>query len=134
MIEALEEISRRLPIVFPAHPRTRKMIAELGLTERVDKIKDLQVIDPVGYLDFLQLLSGARLVLTDSGGIQEEATVLSIPCITLRENTERPITVEMGTNTIAGTNSAGIVKAALASLVDGRDKSQPRVPPLLVGD
>src|SRR6267378_2566121 len=133
VIEALEEIARRLPIVFPAHPRTRKMIAELGLNERVEKIKGLLLIDPVGYLDFLQLLSGARLVLTDSGGIQEETTVLGIPCVTLRENTERPITVEMGTNTIAGTNPANIIKAAFGALDHPPNKSAPRVPPLWDG-
>ena len=133
IIDALEEIARRLPIVFPAHPRTRKMIAELGLSERVEEIKGLLVIDPVGYLDFLQLLSGARLVLTDSGGIQEETTVLGIPCITLRENTERPITVEMGTNTIAGTNSAEIVKAALIAIEGRPDKSALHVPPFWDG-
>ncbi len=133
IIEALEDIARRLTIIFPAHPRTRKMIAELDLSERVEKIKGLLVIDPVGYLDFLQLLSGARLVLTDSGGIQEETTVLGIPCVTLRENTERPITVEMGTNTIAGTNPADIIKAALVALADSPGHSAPRVPPLWDG-
>ena len=133
VIEALEEIARRLPIVFPAHPRTRKMIAELGLTDRVESNKGLLVIDPIGYLDFLQLLSGARLVLTDSGGIQEETTVLGIPCVTLRENTERPITVEMGTNTIAGTRSADIIKAALDALDNPPGLSAPRVPPLWDG-
>src|SRR5258707_2764748 len=132
IIEALEEIALRLPIVFPAHPRTRKMIAELGLTERVEKIKGLLVIDPVGYLDFLQLLMGARLVLTDSGGIQEESTVLGIPCITLRENTERPITVEKGTNTIAGTDPANIIKAALVAL-DHPPNPSAQVPPLWDG-
>src|ERR1700704_1079149 len=133
VIEALEEIARRLPVVFPAHPRTRKMIAELGLTVRVEKIKNLLVIDPVGYLDFLQLLSGARLVLTDSGGIQEETTVLGIPCITLRENTERPVTVELGTNIVAGTNPANIIKAALGALDTPASTSAPRVPPLWDG-
>ena len=133
VIEALEEIARRLPIVFPAHPRTRKMIDELGLTDRVEKIKGLLVIDPSGYLDFLQLVSGARLVLTDSGGIQEETTVLGIPCVTLRENTERPITVEMGTNIIAGTNPANIIQAALGALDNPPITSAPRVPPLWDG-
>lgn len=133
VIEALSEIAGRLPIVFPAHPRARKMIDELGLTARVEQIKGLLVIDPVGYLDFLQLLSGARLVLTDSGGIQEETTVLGIPCITLRENTERPITVEMGTNTIAGTNPAKIVAAAFHALDNAPHKSAPRIPPLWDG-
>jgi UDP-N-acetylglucosamine 2-epimerase (non-hydrolysing) len=133
VIEALEEIAGRLPIVFPAHPRTRKMIDELGLTTRVERIKGLLVINPVGYLDFLQLLSGARLVLTDSGGIQEETTVLGISCITLRENTERPITVEMGTNTIAGTNPANIVAAAFRALDNPPNTSALRLPPLWDG-
>jgi UDP-N-acetylglucosamine 2-epimerase (non-hydrolysing) len=133
IIGALEQIAIRVPIVFPAHPRTRKMIAELGLSERVDQIKNLTVIDPVGYLDFLQLLGGARLVLTDSGGIQEETTVLGIPCVTLRENTERPITVEMGTNTIAGTDPANIIKAAMFALDKSPDTAVPRVPPLWDG-
>lgn len=133
VIEALEKIAERLPIVFPAHPRTRKMIEELRLGARVAQIKGLLVIDPIGYLDFLQLLSGARLVLTDSGGIQEETTVLGIPCITLRENTERPITVEMGTNTIAGTDPARIVEAAFRALENPPDKSLLRVPPLWDG-
>jgi len=116
ILDALEQIAERVPILFPAHPRTRKMIAGLGLSERVDKIDGLRVIDPLGYLDFLDLLSNARLVLTDSGGIQEETTVLGIPCITLRENTERPITVEMGTNTIAGTDPQKIITAAFRAL------------------
>jgi UDP-N-acetylglucosamine 2-epimerase (non-hydrolysing) len=133
VIEALSEIAARLPIVFPAHPRTRKMIDELGLTARVEKIKGLLVIDPVGYLDFLQLLSGARLVLTDSGGIQEETTVLGIPCVTLRENTERPITLEMGTNTIAGTDPASIVAAAFRALDNPPNTSALRIPPLWDG-
>src|SRR5256885_7892874 len=130
ILDALELISERLPIVFPAHPRTRKMIDELGLGPRVQSIKDLRVVDPIGYLDFLRLESCARLVLTDSGGIQEETTVLGIPCITLRENTERPITVEMGTNTIAGTTPANIIKAALGALDHAPNSSAPRVPPL----
>jgi UDP-N-acetylglucosamine 2-epimerase (non-hydrolysing) len=133
IITALEEIARRLPIVFPAHPRTRKMVTELGLTERVANIKGLLVIDPVGYLDFLQLLNRSRLVLTDSGGIQEETTVLGIPCVTLRENTERPITVEMGTNRIAGTDSARIIEAALSALDQSPQGVAPRVPPLWDG-
>jgi UDP-N-acetylglucosamine 2-epimerase (non-hydrolysing) len=116
ILDALETIARRLPIVFPAHPRTRKMIDELA-----------------GYLDFLQLLSGARLVLTDSGGIQEETTVLGIPCITLRENTERPITVEIGTNKIVGTETAQIVAAANEALDHPPDQNNRRIPPLWDG-
>jgi len=116
ILEALEVIAAKLPIIFPVHPRTRKTIAELGLSERVDAIKNLRMTEPLGYLDFLNLSSRARLVLTDSGGIQEETTALGIPCLTLRENTERPITVEMGTNVIVGTDTMKIITAANATL------------------
>jgi len=133
ILDALAKIARRLPIVFPAHPRTRKMIDELGLTERAEHIKGFMMIEPAGYLDFLQLLSDARLVLTDSGGIQEETTVLGIPCVTLRENTERPITVEMGTNKIAGTETAKIIEAANEALDRPLDKNALRIPPLWDG-
>lgn len=133
ILDALENIARRVPIIFPAHPRTRRMIEELGLAERTENINGLVVIDPVGYLDFLHLLSNANLVLTDSGGIQEETTVLGIPCITLRENTERPITVEMGTNTLAGTDTDRIVTVANHALDHPRNQSALRVPPLWDG-
>lgn len=123
IIEALENISERLPVIFPVHPRTRKTIAELGLDERLEKIKALRLIDPLGYLDFLSLYSGARLVLTDSGGIQEETSVLGISCLTLRENTERPITVTMGTNTIVGTDPDKIVAAAEIALNEPSKKA-----------
>ncbi|HEY3038759.1 MAG TPA: UDP-N-acetylglucosamine 2-epimerase (non-hydrolyzing) [Pyrinomonadaceae bacterium] len=116
ILEALAAISERLPLVFPVHPRTRKSIAELGLDMRVDRVKGLRLIDPLGYLDFLSLYSSARLVLTDSGGIQEETSVLGIPCLTLRENTERPITVTMGTNTIVGSDPTKITAAAFKAL------------------
>ena len=132
ILDSLTEIARQMPIVFPAHPRTRKMIDELGLSEKVERA-DLRVIEPVGYLGFVQLLEGARLVLTDSGGIQEETTVLGVPCITLRENTERPITVEVGTNVIAGTDHARIVEAARQALESPADKSSIRVPELWDG-
>jgi UDP-N-acetylglucosamine 2-epimerase (non-hydrolysing) len=132
ILDALEAIAAKLPIVFPVHPRTRKTIAELGLNERVESIKDLRTIDPLGYLDFLNLSSSARLVLTDSGGIQEETTALGIPCLTLRENTERPITVEMGTNVIVGTDTTKIVAAANAALNGSAKKAQSQ-PPLWDG-
>lgn len=132
ILTALEVISEKLPIVFPVHPRTRKTIAELGLSERVDKIKNLRLTEPLGYLDFLNLSSSARLVLTDSGGIQEETTALGIPCLTLRENTERPITVEMGTNVIVGTDTAKIIAAANATL-NGTAKKPLEQPPLWDG-
>jgi UDP-N-acetylglucosamine 2-epimerase (non-hydrolysing) len=132
ILAALEAIASRLPIVFPVHPRTRKTIAELGLTERVASIRDLRIIEPLGYLDFLNLSSAARLVLTDSGGIQEETTALGIPCLTLRENTERPITVEMGTNVVVGTDTTRIVTAAIAAL-NGAARKMVRQPPLWDG-
>lgn len=116
ILDALEKISEQLPIVFPVHPRTRKTIAELGLGVRLEKISGLSLVEPMGYLDFLSLYSGARLVFTDSGGIQEETSALGIPCLTLRENTERPITVTMGTNKIVGSDPEKIVAAAFAAL------------------
>ncbi|HYV00257.1 MAG TPA: UDP-N-acetylglucosamine 2-epimerase, partial [Pyrinomonadaceae bacterium] len=113
-----EEIGKRIPVVFPVHPRTKKMILELPSIERLANTVGLWFIPPLGYLDFLGLYSRARLVLTDSGGIQEETSVLGIPCLTLRENTERPITVTMGTNKIVGTDTEKIVDAAFAALAE----------------
>ncbi|HKY28056.1 MAG TPA: UDP-N-acetylglucosamine 2-epimerase (non-hydrolyzing) [Pyrinomonadaceae bacterium] len=132
ILDALEEIGQSLPIVFPVHPRTRKTIGELGLSERVNGSSSLRLIEPLGYLDFLGLYSRARLVMTDSGGLQEETTVLGIPCLTLRENTERPITVEMGINTVVGTDREKITTAAFAAL-NGSITSDRRVPPLWDG-
>jgi UDP-N-acetylglucosamine 2-epimerase (non-hydrolysing) len=132
ILAALEVIAAKLPIVFPVHPRTKKTIAELGLSARVASIKDLRVVEPLGYLDFLNLSSGARLVLTDSGGIQEETTALGIPCLTLRENTERPITVEMGTNVVVGTDTTKIITAANAAL-NGSARKALSQPPLWDG-
>jgi UDP-N-acetylglucosamine 2-epimerase (non-hydrolysing) len=133
ILDALAEISQRLPIIFPVHPRTRARITEFDFTERIEKLENLRLVEPLGYLDFLRLYSGARLVLTDSGGIQEETTALSIPCLTLRENTERPITVEMGTNRIVGTDTSRITQAAFAALDAPRDTQRKRVPPLWDG-
>ena len=118
ILTALETITEKLPVVFPVHPRTRKTIASLGLQDRIEKMKGLRLIEPLGYLDFLSLYSGSCLVLTDSGGIQEETTQLGIPCLTLRENTERPITVTMGTNKIVGTDTDRIIAAASAALAE----------------
>jgi UDP-N-acetylglucosamine 2-epimerase (non-hydrolysing) len=132
ILAALENIGTRLPIIFPVHPRTRKTIAEFGLTERIAAAENLRLIDPLGYLDFLNLYSTARLVLTDSGGIQEETTALGIPCLTLRENTERPITVEMGTNVVVGTDTQRIVTEAEA-ILSNRNVKEVRQPPLWDG-
>jgi UDP-N-acetylglucosamine 2-epimerase (non-hydrolysing) len=133
ILDALEQIAERLPIIFPVHPRTRARLREFGFNDRVERARNLRLIEPLGYLDFLRLYSGARLVLTDSGGIQEETTALGIPCLTLRENTERPITVEMGTNTIVGTDTDRITRAAFAALDTPFDKNGARIPPLWDG-
>ncbi len=118
LLSALAEISKKIPVVFPAHPRTKERIAEFGLSGTIEN-SDLKVTEPLGYLDFLRLMSGARLVLTDSGGLQEETTALGIPCLTLRENTERPITIELGTNRLVGTDTDKIIQAADEILADG---------------
>ncbi|HEY0322787.1 MAG TPA: UDP-N-acetylglucosamine 2-epimerase (non-hydrolyzing) [Pyrinomonadaceae bacterium] len=135
ILDALEEIALRLPIIFPVHPRTRTALHEFGFDERVESNPALRLVEPLGYLDFLRLYSGARLVLTDSGGIQEETTALGIPCLTLRENTERPITVEMGTNRIVGTSAERITRAAFETLNEPRSPSghEKRLPPLWDG-
>ena len=131
ILAALEVIQREIPIVFPIHPRTRKMITELGLSDYVDSLKNLILSDPLGYFDFGKLISASRFVLTDSGGIQEETTVYGIPCITLRENTERPITVWEGTNELAGCDTQKIVALA-RDIMDGRWKKG-RIPELWDG-
>ena len=97
ILTALREIQKEIIIVFPVHPRSKKRLSEFGLNERLKEMPNFLVQEPLGYLDFLKLMSEAKLVLTDSGGIQEETTVLGIPCLTLRENTERPATVSQGT-------------------------------------
>jgi len=112
LLDVFKEISIHSKIVFPMHPRTRKMIDSFGLTSRADSIDNLIITDPIGYLDFMQLMQNARLVLTDSGGIQEETTYLKIPCLTVRENTERPVTIEVGTNVLLGSDPEKIVSAA----------------------
>ncbi|HYX08699.1 MAG TPA: UDP-N-acetylglucosamine 2-epimerase (non-hydrolyzing) [Bacteroidales bacterium] len=99
------------PVVYPIHPRSYKMAKKFGVLDKMKNMKSLKLIEPLGYLDFLNLLNNAMLVLTDSGGIQEESCILNIPCITLRENTERPETVEVGANIIAGTNEEAIMNA-----------------------
>ena len=132
ILSALETIAAQLPIVFPVHPRTRKTITQFGLEERFASATNLRLIEPLGYLDFLNLYSTARLVLTDSGGIQEETTALGIPCLTLRENTERPITVEMGTNVVVGTDTHKIVSEATA-ILNGANAKEIRQLPLWDG-
>jgi len=121
ILDALEVIQADMPIVFPVHPRTRGHLCESAFARRVKGMANLRLIDPAGYLDFLKLMSAAKLVLTDSGGIQEETTILKVPCLTLRDNTERPITVEVGSNRIVGTD-AGRIVSAYRDVIDGRGR------------
>jgi len=116
VLTVFEELGTRLPILLPIHPRTAKRAEELGRAERMRRCPGLKLVDPLRYLEFLDLMRQARLVLTDSGGIQEETTILGIPCLTLRPNTERPITIEEGTNQLVGTNPAEVIAAALKVL------------------
>ncbi|GMQ86808.1 MAG: UDP-N-acetylglucosamine 2-epimerase (non-hydrolyzing) [Gammaproteobacteria bacterium] len=101
LLETVRMVSEEVPVIFPIHPRTRNRIAELGLQKLIESPRIVQ-LQPLGYLEMLGLVSESRLVMTDSGGLQEETTVLGVPCITLRDNTERPVTVEQGTNTVVG--------------------------------
>ncbi|MFH0946777.1 MAG: UDP-N-acetylglucosamine 2-epimerase (non-hydrolyzing) [Planctomycetota bacterium] len=121
IVEALETIAGRIPILWPIHPRALARAREFDLLARIEGIADLRLIDPQGYLDFLGLMDAAALILTDSGGIQEEATVLKTPCVTLRENTERPVTLEMGGNVLVGSDAERIVRAASSMLELDRD-------------
>ena len=107
LIGVISEIAEKLPVVFPVHPRTQQKIAEAGLLNALPENRVI-MLSPVGYLEMLGLMQSAKLVLTDSGGLQEETTALGVPCVTLRENTERPITVTEGTNTIVGTDPVKI--------------------------
>lgn len=121
ILEALKKISINIPIIFPVHPRTMKQIKNEGLLSYFSKpdsgVKNgIHAVKPMGYLEFLSLMTGAKLVFTDSGGIQEETTVLNIPCITLRENTERPATVSEGSNVLAGTDKGKIIYEAEKNL------------------
>lgn len=122
----LEVIARYLPVVFPVHPRTLQRARAFGLHERLVAIPRLAVTEPAGYLDFVTLTSRARMVATDSGGLQEETTALDVPCLTLREGTERPITVTEGTNTVVGLDR-GRVETEVRAIMDGRGK-RGRVP------
>lgn len=128
ILDTLKRISLYLPVVFPVHPRTRKHIDSLGLQADAPK---LHLVEPLSYLEFLNLEQHARVVITDSGGIQEETTFLGVPCLTLRENTERPITVTMGTNLIIGSDYARLEREVNVILAGNAKKG--KVPPLWDG-
>lgn len=127
LIEVIERIPTDLglEVVYPIHPRTEKRLEQFDLDDELRAIKGLHLIDPVGYLDFLQLLSDANVVLTDSGGIQEETCILGVPCVTLRENTERPETVAVGANAVAGTNPDAVLDHTRTMRTTERDWENP---------
>ena len=127
LLSAIDAIAAQIPVIFPVHPRTQQRLAQAGIKHHAQ----LKLIPPVGYLDFLCLLSKSTLVLTDSGGIQEETTALGVPCLTLRENTERPITISEGTNQLIGTDPAKIIAAANL-ILSGKGKPG-RIPPFWDG-
>lgn len=119
ILESIAEVAKEIPIVFPCHPRTRQQLDHPQVKRHLDPTR-LLITEPLGYLEFLSLMSDASLVLTDSGGIQEETTILGVPCLTLRQNTERPVTIEQGTNTLVG-HSRDRILAAAAKALDGKN-------------
>lgn len=131
ILDAVQLIQQELPLLFPVHPRTRDKLQGAKLMVRLESMPNVHLMDPLGYLDFLNLLSTAQVVLTDSGGIQEETTIVGVPCLTLRENTERPSTVESGSNTLVGSDPDRIV-AAFRRARNGSDHNY-TVPPLWDG-
>ena len=127
ILKAFEVIARETTLLFPVHPRTRKNIENGQFAGRVASLENLILTDPLGYLDFLCLMNGAAVVMTDSGGIQEETTILGVPCMTLRENTERPVTVTHGTNRLVPLTESGIVEHFRRAVESGTGKN--RKPP-----
>ena len=131
LLNTIEQITERLPLVLPLHPRTKGALEKHSLASRLRSLKNLLLIEPLGYFDFMQLVMKSKCIITDSGGIQEETTYLGIPCITTRENTERPVTVELGTNVVVGTETEKIINE-LDKVIAGTFKKG-SVPPLWDG-
>lgn len=111
ILDAFKEIQAEIPIIFPMHPRTYNNLSSNGFGDRMKNMNNLKTIEPLGYLDFLKLMSESQVVITDSGGMQEETTILGVPCLTIRENTERPVTITEGTNRLVGTATDDILNA-----------------------
>jgi len=120
MLRVIAAVGEQMPVVFPCHPRTKKRIEEFGLRHEVPN-GNVRVIEPLGYLDFLKLQADSRIVLTDSGGVQEETTFLRVPCVTLRENTERPVTVDIGSNVLCGSDPGRIIETTW-TILNGPEK------------
>ena len=131
LLATIQRVAESYPVVFPMHPRTANRFDEFGLADEVENTENLTVLEPLGYLEFLRLMEHAGVVVTDSGGIQEETTFLQVPCLTLRDSTERPITVEQGTNELMPLDAEKV--AARVEELMQREKSKGRVPPLWDG-
>jgi UDP-N-acetylglucosamine 2-epimerase (non-hydrolysing) len=131
LVDALVKVAGMSPVLFPVHPGTRKRLEETGLGARLEAASEMQMVEPVGYVDMLCLMDNASLALVDSGGIQEETTVLGVPCLTMRHNTERPVTISEGTNMLVGTDPKRIVAETERVLQEGGP--QGRVPDLWDG-
>lgn len=125
VLDALDWIQSRIELLFPVHPRTRERIREFGFSRKLSGMRNLRLLPPLGYLEFLALMARSRLVLTDSGGIQEETTILGIPCVTLRWNTERPVTVREGTNVVVGNDPSRII-SAVGKILQGSGRPEGR--------
>ena len=131
ILDAFEQIGRTTPLILPMHPRTRNRVAGMGLADRIARVPGLKVVEPLGYLDFLKLMAESAVTMTDSGGIQEETTILGVPCLTLRPNTERPATVEFGTNRLVCPETEHIISAYHQAI--SRPPHNGRVPELWDG-
>ena len=131
LTEMLQGLCSRVRVVLPLHPRTRKSAENFGLLRVLETIPGLLLTDPLGYHDFIRLVRDAMVVVTDSGGIQEESTYLRVPCLTMRENTERPVTVAVGTNTLLGSNGTALMET-VDQIVSGNYKKG-AIPPLWDG-
>ncbi len=131
ILDMLSSLSERTVVIFPVHPRTRKMVSEFGLQTKMHKIRNLKLLEPLGYIDFLALMESTQLLMTDSGGIQEETTYLGVPCLTIRTTTERPVTVEMGTNELCGEDFSLALQKGI-EILDGKQKKG-RIPELWDG-
>lgn len=123
IVDALEGVTQAVPLIFPVHPRTRSRLIEFGLMSRLESNPSITLTDPLGYIEFMSLVMNSRLVITDSGGIQEETTYLGIPCLTMRPNTERPITISEGTNQLVTANELADTATALLEVRDNNPVS-----------
>ena len=121
VVRILDALQQRLQVVFPIHPRSLKMIEKFGYQKKIESMPRLKLTDPIGYVDFLNLMSQAKAVISDSGGLQEESTFLGVPCLTMRENTERPVTIDVGTNTLVGLDEEKIY-ACVEKIMNGTYK------------